>query len=322
MDLYELLMADEPDAAARAQALGKAMGLREQAGLLGQLSGDKVLSGVGGSLMGQADSGRQRLGDVLRQRQARQQAQAQLAAQQQQNATENALKERGLGLQGQEIALRKAALDQDAWSYGQDATGGGFMFNKKTGQTVQLAPNGAFPGHGSGLKPNQFEADVQAFGKDVEPLAKAAPDIAALKAATAADDVAGFGPVEGRLPNLVTPKEGIANRQAAGRLMAAIIQATSGQAASEKEVERLLEANGMGRAATTTQLRQGVAKLEAQYNNLLKQREAKYHPQVVQTYNERGGYTSKSAQQPTADAPPAAATPAPNVDDLRKKYGL
>jgi hypothetical protein len=57
-------------------------------------------------------------------------------------------------------------------------------------------------------------------------------------------------------------------------------------------------------------LREGITKLQAQYQNLLKQREAKYHPQVVETYRERGGFTSQS---PTA---PAAAPAAPR----RRKY--
>lgn len=306
MDLYELLMADEPTAQARAEALGKAMGLREQAGLLGQISGDRVLGGVGGTMMQSAATGNQRLGDVLRARQAQaieqaklaqdaQQNAARLAAQQQQDAIENAFRARDLDLRGQQVT-------QDQFGFGQDATGGGFIYNKKTGQAAPLTPQGAFPGAGTGLKPQQFESDVQSFGKDVEPLAKAAPDIALLERAVASGDVAGFGPVAGRVPNLLTGEQGIANRQAAGRLMAAIIQAVSGQAASEKEVARHLEANGLGRTATDEQVRLGVEKLKAQYAGLLKQREAKYLPQVVDTYRRRGGYTSAATLSPEDQA--------------------
>ena len=85
------------------------------------------------------------------------------------------------------------------------------------------------------------------------------------------------------------------------RIMAGIIQMTSGQAASEKEVLRLLAANGLGPTATDAQLREGVGKLESQYRILTEQRRAKYHPTVVKTYTERGGYTA---------APPVALSPA------------
>lgn len=219
-----------------------------------------------------------------------------------------------LGQQGQELGLRREQMTQDAWSAVPDQTGGVVMFNKKTGETRPIGPQGPGrpAGAGTGLKPAQFEADVQSFGKDVEPIAKARPDVEALLNATKPEDVSGFGPVAGRVPNMLMTDEGVANRQAAARLMAAIIQATSGQAASEKEVERLLEANGMGRTATTPMLREGISKLDAQYQNLLKQREAKYHPQVVETYRERGGFTSQSAASPEDQQAKAWAEANPN----------
>jgi hypothetical protein len=215
--------------------------------------------------------------------------------------------------QANELGLRRDQMGQDAWSAVPDQSGGVVMFNKKTGETRPVQGSVRPPGAGTGLKPPQFEADVQSFGKDVEPIAKARPDVEALLGATKPDDVAGFGPVAGRVPDMLMTDEGVANRQAAGRLMASIIQATSGQAASEKEVNRLLEANGMGRTATTAMLREGIAKLEAQYQNLLKQREAKYHPQVVETYRERGGFTSQQ---------PGAATGAVKVTTVEEARAL
>lgn len=44
-----------------------------------------------------------------------------------------------------DINLRQQALDADAWGYGQDQTGGGFLFNKKTGQIQPLNPAGFQP---------------------------------------------------------------------------------------------------------------------------------------------------------------------------------
>ncbi len=307
LNLSALLGAITPGPDAQLDAMRKM-------GLLGQLSGDRVLAPVGQGLVQQAtrgqDAATQRQGDALRlalqqRQQAAQQAhqQALLAQQQAEQAANERYRQQQLGLQGQELGLKRQSLDQDAWAFGQDATGGGFMYNRKTGQVVPVgAPGGRPPpGQGTGLKPQQFEADVQSLGKDTEPLAKAAPDIQLLENATKPEDVAGFGPVAGRVPNLLMSDEGVKNRQAAGRLMAAIIQATSGQAASEKEVDRLLEANGMGRTATTPQLRLGISKLKAQYDNLLKQKEAKYLPQVVDTFGERGGYTSRTRQNVVTD---------------------
>jgi len=321
-DLYSLLMGDDPSAQAQADALARLMRQKQGYGSILQMTGDRTLAPVGQQFAAQGAQAPGQIADLMGQRQKmgllRAGADREAAA-----LTETARHNKALETQAGN------ALAQEAWAFGQDPTGGGFMFNKKTGQVVRLAPQGSFAGAGSGLKPNQFEADVQQFGKDVEPLSKAAPDITALRNATAVDDVAGFGPVAGRVPNMLMGSEGVANRQAAGRLMAAIIQATSGQAASEKEVDRLLEANGMGRTATTEQLRLGVGKLEEQYQNLLKQREAKYHPDVVRTYGERGGYTSTPTAAPLsgqdaeakawADANPGDPRAAKIVERLKAK---
>lgn len=204
--------------------------------------------------------------------------------------------------------IENRKLDQNKYTFPVDPiTGGIAVANKDTGQvTFGLGTPGGGPGTVT-PKPKDLEEDVQKLGKDMEPLSKARSDINLLRVAADKGNVEGFGPVAGRMPNLVTGDEGVANRQAAGRLMAAIIQATSGQAASEKEVERLLEANGMGRTATDAQFRQGIQKLDAQYQSLTREREAKYHPDVVNVYRTRGGYGSGRVSAP---------------EDLRKKYGL
>jgi hypothetical protein len=288
------LFGDDPTAArAQASALVDAMKRRRAAGTLATVLGGPFAA-AGKQFSGDAESMQQGLMGAGQQRAAlgvQRQRLGQDAAQQQAEAAHRAAQ---LGLSREELGLKRQAIDQDAWGYGQDATGGGILYNKKTGQSVPLSPRGSFPGAGSGLKPQQFESDVQALGKDMEPIAKVQADLATLKGATEKGDVAGFGPVAGRVPGMLTSQEAVANRQAAARIMAGIIQMTSGQAASEKEVERLLEANGMGRTATDTQLKEGVGKLDAQYQNLVKQREAKYHPTVVQTYGDRGGFTGKA----------------------------
>jgi hypothetical protein len=307
MDLYELLMAGDADAATMARE--RAAALRKTGGVGAILAGagGKRLAPLGGDLMQRQDQGEAALTGAGQTRLVDRRALAAAAAQKAQQDRQHALEQQRLGMD-------REKMEQDAWSAVPDQSGGVVMFNKKTGEARPMGPQGPGrpAGAGTGLKPAQFEADVQSFGKDVEPIAKAQPDVAALLNATKPDDVSGFGPVAGRVPNMLMTDEGVANRQAAGRLMAAIIQATSGQAASEKEVDRLLEANGMGRTATTPMLREGITKLQAQYQNLLKQREAKYHPQVVETYRERGGFTSQSAATPADQQAKAWADANPN----------
>jgi hypothetical protein len=192
----------------------------------------------------------------------------------------------------------EANARQDTWGAVPDpVTGGIVMYNRRTGEYRALGPGGGKPGTGGGLpapKPKDLENDVQSLGKDLEPVNTMRPDAEALEKAAGTGNVAGFGPVAGRVPNLLASGPAVANRQAAGRLMAGLIKETSGAAAAEAEVERLLEANGMGRTATDEQIATGVANLQAKLNNLVKQREAKYHPEVVETYKRRGGTTSGS----------------------------
>lgn len=292
-DLYDLFGEDPAVAQAQARALADAMNRRRAMGNISTIIGGPF-AGQGKAFLGEAGQA----GDTLVHAGQFQTTNARAKQKMLVDAAQwKAEQDRMAGAAAESARHNKAAeaqaaaaMEQDAWTYGQDATGGGFLFSKKTGEMRTLGPNGSFPGSGSGLKPQQFEADVQSLGKDMEPIAKVQNDMATLKGAAAKGDVAGFGPVAGRVPNALANPEAVANRQAAARIMAGIIQMTSGQAASEKEVDRLLEANGLGRTATEAQIKEGVAKLDSQYQNLVQQRQAKYHPTVVDTYGKRGGF--------------------------------
>jgi hypothetical protein len=266
--------------------------------LAGALSGDPAMAAAGQASALEAYRGqqagldRQRLAQTAAQHQA--DAEARAAAQ----AAETEDRRARLALERERLGLDRSRADQDSWTAIADpVTGGIVQYNKKTGEVRSLGPGGGKPGPGTvPPKPKDLEDDVQALGKDVEALTTMGPDLETLRGAMTKGEAAGFGPVAGRVPDLLATKEAVANRQAAGRLMAAIIKETSGSAASEGEVQRLLEANGMGRTATPEQLKQGVAKLEGKIATLRKQREAKYHPQVLETYRTRGGHTS--AEEP------------------------
>lgn len=312
------LFGDDPAVAqAQAKALADAMQQRRAAGTVATIIGGPFAA-AGKAFSGDADqsqgllqgAGQYQAGARLKRAgmaQEQAQHQAQLAAQataQAEAARHNVASE----------GLARSAQEQDAWRFGQDATGGGALYNSKTGEVVPISPNGSFPGRGAGLKPQQFEADVQSLGKDMEPIAKVQQDMATLKAAAAKGDVSGFGPAAGYVPNALASNEGVSNRQAASRIMAGIIQMTSGQAASEKEVDRLLEANGLGRNATDAQIQEGVAKLDSQYQNLIRQRTSKYHPSVVSTYAQRGGFVGQGSEP----APQAAQNPAAGAGKVRR----
>lgn len=290
-----------------ARALARAMEERSRLGGVAALSGDPAIAASGQGLLADARTLGQRQFEVeqgrrgyaLESKKLEQSAAAQAAEQAHRTAV---LGETSRHNAAAEAAAR-ASLDQDAWAAVADpVTGGIVAYNKKTGETRPLGPGGGRPGPGSvAPKPKDLENDVQALGKDVEALTTMGPDLETLRTATTKGDAAGFGPVAGRVPSLLASDEAVANRQAAGRLMAAIIKETSGSAASEGEVQRLLEANGMGRTATPEQLKQGIKGLEGKIATLRKQREAKYHPDVVETYRTRGGHTS-AAEPPVPGA--------------------
>jgi hypothetical protein len=285
--LYDLIGADEPTAAEQAAAMQKALRRQSAAGVLGSLTGDKVLGQVGQGLQAGAMKGEAGLVDVgqFRQRQAEtaRQHDATMRRQDAQTANERA-----------RIGLDRERMNREDWSAIADpVTGGIVMFNRRTGQQVRASGGAPTPGGLPPPRPKDLENDVQSLGKDTEQLSKMRPDLDTLKRGAQAEDTPGFGPIAGRLPDFLTSDEGIAQRQAAGRIMANIIQIISGQAASEKEVARHLKARGLGDTATPSSFQQGVAALEKEFNGLLQQREAKYHPAVVDTYTQRGGFTSK-----------------------------
>jgi hypothetical protein len=216
-------------------------------------------------------------------------------------------------------ALKAQGLSQDQWGAVADpAVGGILMFNKKTGETRPMGPGGGSPGAGAVRpKPKDLENDVQALGKDLEDAAKMKHDVEVL-ANAAKGELPGFGPVAGRMPNITTSPEGIRLRQAAGRLMATKIHMISGAVANQAEVDRLLDANGMSRTATPEQFRTGIASILGELRTVVAQREAKYHPDVVKTYADRGGFTSARLGD-TGSGAAGSASAAPEVKSVGAK---
>lgn len=148
-DLYSMLMGDEPTAQEKALAMAQALrGQRRQAdvqqqyGLLGQLSGDKVLGGVGKSLLGAAQGGYERADSGQKQLSQVAETRLQRALQAQQMAQQKAQHDAQLGEQttyhAGELDLKRRALDQGQWTPFNGKDGEVLEVNHRTGQTRLL----------------------------------------------------------------------------------------------------------------------------------------------------------------------------------------
>lgn len=140
---------DDTEGAARAAALAQALGRQRQLGMLGQLSGDKVLSGVGGQLLEGAqrqEAGLQAAGGQrLRAKMEADKAKAEAAWRAQQDAHQTTQDKQGWARLAQDNYDLRLATPYSP----------GYKINKKTGAVEMLEGGG--PGVGSGLNANQEE---------------------------------------------------------------------------------------------------------------------------------------------------------------------
>jgi hypothetical protein len=130
---WSLLLDAEPSARAQAEALIRAMTGQQSLGLMGQLSGDKVIAPVGQSLVSQSNDAMGRLGQTAL---ARKQLENQQMSAQHQMAAQAEAARHNLATE----ALTRAAQGQDAWMAVPDQLGGIVMFNKKTGAYKPVGP--------------------------------------------------------------------------------------------------------------------------------------------------------------------------------------
>lgn len=118
------------------------------------------------------------------------------------------------------------------------------------------------------------------------------------------EDIPGVGPIAGRLPMWMLSEDGKRKRQAARGLVGTIIKERSGTAASEKEIDRIMEETGLN-MANEEQFRLGVDRLRQQVTDVLKAKEAGARPEAVQEARRRGLVTSRDiAPGPAAGQPP------------------
>lgn len=145
-DLYSLLYADEPTAQEQAAAMASVLGRQRAAGMLAQLSGDRVLAPSGQAMLAGADKAQAQIADTAgaRLRAALERSQQAMQGQHWQAQLEQQAKQHAaqIGVERARIGLQRQQLDQDAFTAVADPVSGGVViFNKKTGQRVGQAPS-------------------------------------------------------------------------------------------------------------------------------------------------------------------------------------
>lgn len=136
------------------------------------------------------------------------------------------------------------------------------------------------------------DRQVNDLSKRTEGATAVKQDLQTLIKATESDDIAGIGTFAGWLPNILTSEDGVKVRQAAKGVASSILKQRSGTAASEGEVNRLLEELGMSKGGSDDQFRVGLFRLVEQARGELKSKEAGARPAAVQEFRNRGGTTS------------------------------
>ena len=130
-------------------------------------------------------------------------------------------------------------------------------------------------------------ADVQKMTEDLKFLSAMPQDLGTLKK-YAGKDVPGKGPLDGLTPNFAASKAAIEVRQAAGRMLNALLYMTSGKTITDAELGRHLQARGLGDYATSAQYAAGVAQLEAELKTATRNFVASRPPGVIRLAKERG----------------------------------
>lgn len=270
-DVLSMILGDDPEAQRIAEEVQAELRARGAKGALLAGAGGKRYAGVGGALMqGAAGEGSQ-LADAASQR-ARQSAELRKAILGQLSAIEK-------GRVDREERARQRALDRASAETRARIMAGQIGTRRAEDRTAREA--------------RAIEGDVTKLGKDLEPLAIMGDDIATLEGFAGREDTPGFGPAAGFVPDFMQGREGTQARQAAGRLMANILFMQSGKATTETEVERQLQARGIGPRASVTAFREGVKALAKEAQDAAGRREAWYRPEVRAALEARGGMTSK-----------------------------
>lgn len=143
---------------------------------------------------------------------------------------------------------------------------------------------------------DQTDKQIELLSKRTEGAAALKSDLGTLIKYAGEDDIPGVG-ATGRLPGLLLSEDGVKVRQSMRGIVGNLIKQRSGTAASEKEIDRILEELGMSSGATDDQFRTGLSRLSQQTAEALQGVEAGARPEAVEEARRRGLTTSKDVPQ-------------------------
>jgi hypothetical protein len=269
---------DEGTTEEQQRALAAALRRQQALGFLGQLTGDKVLGGLGRNLV---ESG----GEGMRQLESGRQRGLQLRLAAKKEAEDAAFRERDfrerradraeqrrltLSLAGERRAEREAAQAE-----------------RKADREAAAAEK-AEQRHGEKL-----EKDVQSAGKELQDTADLANDVNfLLKVANQEGPLPGLGVWDSSKPEWLQGAEDLSVQQPIKRIAGTLIKATTGATATPAEMKRILGSYGLGAGATEQAARAGIQKLAEDTRRALETRQARFRPEVIQALKERGGVTA------------------------------
>lgn len=119
------------------------------------------------------------------------------------------------------------------------------------------------------------------------------------------DDLPGFGPLAGRLPDAVTSDDGVRLRQAVGQMLAEYRKGVTGAGMSDAERAEYSRITGLLESGTEDRVRLGIDTLKGSMDARIRALAAGKRPDAVQTYAERNPTFREQTAPPISPAAPA-----------------
>lgn len=285
-EIYDLIMGGAPDARMSAEAMARKIRGQRAMGAMGALAGGGVPA-LGKMNAEDASEDNKNLLEATK-------------ARGMYGEEKRALQQTLAGTKA-ENALQKALIDANAKMYGADAGLEGRMF------AATMAAQAAAERRGT-ASDTKMEADIQKLSKDLGFLSTMPDDLTHLEGLVGKDRE-GMGPVGGSMlnPDWMTSSEGNANRQAAQRVLNAILYMASGKTVTEQEMIRQRVARGIGLTSADSAFDLGAPAVNREARDMYSQLLAKYRPEVIDEYRRRGGLGKLDAWHKGA-APGGAST--------------
>lgn len=249
-------------------ALASALRGQEQAGLLGLLTGDKVLSGVGTQLLSGAKTRKEgALRKAMAVADAKRQAQAAAAQREHQLADKTAANEQW--------------LKQNAITSGQQD------------QRTQMMADAQYQRE----KRATEQREEERFQDDTKDYAKAIPEGAAtffeqtravdsiLSKPESKEDIPGVGAYDSRKPKAVSTEDDLEMQKNVGQMMLSYQKLVTGTGGGAEELKKIADAGAD--MANEKSFRKGYESLKKNYTAYLKKVQGGFRPEVVQNFERR-----------------------------------